>query len=123
MFDEQADLAHEIVDRWVENHKKSMTTFLILLALSAHPMWAGELHRWLERVAGWSLTERGLHRVLQRMTNLGLIAYSRAESPKSGADRKVYAMTDFGRTVAQDIKTAGLVYVKNTEITQLYEEL
>ncbi len=123
MIDEQTELATEIVDRWVNSHKKSMTTLLILVALSSRPMWAGEIRSWLDQVAGWSLTERGLHRVLQRMNKLGLVAYSRTESPKSGADRKVYEVTDFGLSIVRDIKASGLAYLKEPKFNQLYDKL
>ncbi len=123
MLSEQEEFAAEIVERWVETHKKSMTTFVILVALSGRPMWSKELEQWLGEVAGWELTERGLHRILQRMAKLELIRYEKTNSPKSGADRKVYEITEFGLGIARSIKADGLSYLQNVTFTKLSARL
>ena len=119
MLGEQEEFAAEIVERWVETHKKSMTTLAILVALGSRPMWSKELEQWLAETTGWELTERGLHRILQRMTALGVICYETTNSPKSGADRKVYEITEFGSAIASSIKDDGLAYLRNDTFTKL----
>lgn len=123
MLSEQEEFAGEIVERWVETHKKSMTTFVILVALSSKPMWSKELEQWLRQMTGWELTERGLHRILQRMARLELIRYEKTNSPKSGADRKVYGITEFGSDIASSIKINGLSYLQNDTFTKLLAKL
>lgn len=54
MLSEQKEFAAEIVERWVETHKKSMTTFVISFVCRGQPMWSKELEQWLGEVAGWS---------------------------------------------------------------------
>lgn len=115
---QQDELAQEIVNRWTETHKKSMLTLLILVGLKEKPMWSKELQDWLNELTGWDLTERGLHRTLQRMAKIDLIEYQTANSPKSGADRKVYNITDFGREIASDIRKNSLMYLDGAEYLQ-----
>lgn len=123
MLSEQDELAAEIVERWVETHKKSMTMFVVLVALSSQPMWSRELDQWLRKNLNFELTERGLHRTLQRMTNLDLIAYTKDRSPKSGADRKVYRITEFGTRIARSIKDSGLSYLQNEAFSKSLRNL
>ena len=123
MLDEQEELSEEIIERWVETHKKSMTMFAVMVGLSTGPMWSKELLVWLKNVMEWDITERGLHRVLQRMTHLGLIAYRSADSPKSGADRKVYQVTTFGLSIARAIRDTGLSYMHDIKFTTAVEKL
>ncbi|TXJ06851.1 MAG: PadR family transcriptional regulator [Aeromicrobium sp.] len=111
MQGEQEEFAAEVVARWRETHKKSMTVFFILVALNTDPMWSRELATWLVNTTGIELTERGLHRTLQRMHKSGFTSVSTETSPVSGADRKVYTITPLGRSVAQKIKQEGLDYV------------
>ena len=70
---EEDELKYEIVFRWAEVHKKSLTSFLIMVSLGNRSMWSKEIEVWLVRVTGWEITERGLYRTMQRMTELGLI--------------------------------------------------
>lgn len=119
MPNEQGDFASAIVERWIETHKKSMLTFVILTALNDTPMWSRQLSEWVKRTTGWRLTERGLHRTLQRMANLELIQYKKTNSPKSGADRKVYQVTEFGVKIARSIQTEGLSYLQNEPYAKL----
>lgn len=112
---EEDELKYEIVTRWAEVHKKSLTTLLIMVSLSKHSMWSKEIEEWLVRVTGWEITERGLYRTLQRMTELGLIEYERVNAPKTGADRKTYALSELGRKVAKDISADTLGYLHHPD--------
>ncbi|MBP6880980.1 helix-turn-helix transcriptional regulator [Candidatus Saccharibacteria bacterium] len=123
MLSEQEELAVEIVDRWTANHKKSMATFVILVALSNRPMWSKQLEKWLREVIGWELTERGLHRILHKMNSSGLVEFQKTSSPKSGAGRKIYKITSFGSTVANSFKESGLSYLQNDEFSKLLRKL
>lgn len=116
---QEQELAEEIVARWTESHKKSMLTFIALIGLTHQSMWSKQLETWLHEVTGWEVTERGLHRLLQRMNNLNLIDHRTQASAKSGADRKVYSATEFGRSVASMITTSGLSYLQSPQLVAL----
>lgn len=110
-MNEDDELRQELVSRWADVHKKSMTTLLVMVALGQRAMWSQELAIWLNEVAGWSFSERSLYRTLQRMADVGLIEFAKANAPKTGADRKVYRLTNLGRAVARDIKHDALGYM------------
>ena len=112
MLDEHQEFADEILERWHETHKKSMTMLFVLVALNTQAMWS--------RV---ELTERGLHRVLRRMHSSGLIDMEKVQSPKSGAARKIYRITDLGCQIAAQIKESGLSYWQNQEFQQALSEI
>ena len=57
------------------------------------------------------------------MTNLELIRYKKANSPKSGADRKVYEITEFGLNIARSINVDSLSYLQNDTFTKLLAKL
>ena len=123
MLDEHQEFADEILERWHETHKKSMTMLFVLVALNTQAMWSRELNDWLQKVAGVELTERGLHRVMQRMHSSGLIDMEKVQSPKSGAARKIYRITDLGCQIAAQIKESGLSYWQNQEFQQALSEI
>ncbi len=110
---ESEELLAEIIDRWTEVHKKSMVMLLLLLALTERPMWSKELEQWLLDIAGWDISERGLHRTLKRMNNLGLIEYIEIEAPRTGIKRKDYRVTDFGDKTLKEMRKSSLGYLRN----------
>jgi hypothetical protein len=57
------------------------------------------------------------------MTSLELIRYDKTNSPKSGADRKVYKITEFGSSIARSIKIDGLSYLQNDTFIKLLAKL
>ena len=116
-MNEVSELRYELVSRWAEVHKKSLTTLLIMVCLSQQPMWSREILEWLTSVTGWELTQRGLHRSLKRMSELGLIEYERVTAARTGAERKRYKLTEFGRSVARGIRTEALSYLARKEFT------
>ncbi len=105
------ELRYELVSRWSEVHKKSLTTLLIMVCLNQQAMWSKEILEWLTSVTGWEVTQRGLHRSLQRMSELGLIEYELVAAARTGADRKRYRLTEFGRSVAREIRAEALSYL------------
>ncbi|MFT4186624.1 MAG: helix-turn-helix transcriptional regulator [Micrococcaceae bacterium] len=119
MISEDEEYQQEVVKRWTETHKKSMTMFVILVGLSQKPMWSKELMEWIVDITNWTITERGLHRTLQRTAKLGLIDYENTTSPKSGAKRKVYKITEIGKDVTKAIKDESLIYLT----TPIFKEL
>jgi PadR family transcriptional regulator, regulatory protein PadR len=112
---QEDELKYEIVSRWAEVHKKSLTTLLIMVSLGSRSMWSKEIEAWLVTVTGWEVTERGLYRTLQRMSELGLIEYERVNAPKTGADRKSYTLSRLGRKVAKDIAADVLGYLHHPD--------
>jgi DNA-binding PadR family transcriptional regulator len=116
-MNEVSELRYELVSRWAEVHKKSLTTLLIMVCLSRQPMWSREILDWLTSVTGWELTQRGLHRSLKRMSELGLIEYELVTAARTGAERKSYKLTEFGRSGARGIRTEALSYLARNEFT------
>jgi DNA-binding PadR family transcriptional regulator len=123
IMDELDELKLELVHRWAEVHKKSMTTLLIMVCLSRRSMWSKEILEWLTAVTGWEVTQRGLHRSLQRMSEVGLIQYEAVTAARTGAERKSYMLTEFGRGVAREIGTEALSYLTRSEFTEGLEAL
>jgi len=116
-MNELDELKDELVSRWAEVHKKSLTTLLIMVCLNQQSMWSKEILEWLTSVTGWEVTERGLHRSLKRMSELGLIEYERVSAARTGAERKSYILTEFGRGVAREIRAEALSYLNKNEFT------
>jgi PadR family transcriptional regulator, regulatory protein PadR len=122
-MNEVDELRYEIVSRWAEVHKKSLTTLLIMVCLSQQSMWSREIQEWLTSVTGWEVTQRGLHRSLQRMSDLGLIEYESVSAARTGAERKNYKLTELGRSVAREIRTEALSYLNRSEFVDGLEAL
>lgn len=113
----------EVVDRFRELHKKSMVTVLIMLALTEHSMWAKELEKWCDDIAGWQISERGLHRTLKRMNGLGLIEYIENGAPRTGVKRKTYSLSEFGFSTLKAIKQSSLKYSFNERYNKRLQEI
>ena len=120
---EMDKLSAEIVGRWVDTLKKSLVSFYVLLGLSKKSMWSKQIYNWLIDNTGWSITERGFYRTLQRLERLGLIEFELQDSPAQGADRKVYSLTALGRRTAKDFAKAGFSQAVNSKIEQLVDRL
>lgn len=106
IISETDELLDELCNQWVENYKKSALTLVILRCLSHQPLWAKPLGSEIARITGWNMTERGLYRTLQRMTELEVIEYDKQDAPKSGAHRKMYAITELGTLYLKRIELA-----------------
>lgn len=98
MDDASQEILEEYLNSWVETHKKSALLFviLILVAQSTEPLWAKDLHKKITIATNWQITERGLYRSIQRMEKQGLLEHVKQNAPKTGADRKMYKVTELG---------------------------
>lgn len=100
----------ELVHGWVEVHKKSATTLVLLrvidaLGEAAVPQIGAEF----TRQTGWTLTERGLYRTLKRLVASDLLASTDVPVPRTGAPRKDFALTAFGRRYLKRIEAVSAV--------------
>ncbi len=98
MNDESQELVDEQAYSWLEMHKKSaLSSYLVLHALENKTMWSKDLTQWITHTTGWTITEKGLYRMLRRMQKQGSIVFSSEAAARTGAERKVYRMTPEGR--------------------------
>ncbi len=87
----------QLVAKWTEVHKKSMTTLVLLHVIrDSAPANADTIGPDFTDRTGWSLTERGLYRTLRRLTADGLLAAEEEDAPRTGAKRKNYSLTQLG---------------------------
>ena len=99
------DLVDEQAYSWTEKHKKSALSFIILTALQKHSMWSKELEKYITEVTGWSISERALYRVLNRMHKQGSIEFNTQAAERTGAERKVYDISPDGRALLTAMKS------------------
>lgn len=93
------ELVDEQAYSWTEMHKKSALSYLILSALQKQSMWSKELERYITSTTGWSISERALYRVLNRMQKQGSIEFRTEAAERTGAERKVYAVSPEGKAL------------------------
>jgi DNA-binding PadR family transcriptional regulator len=101
MDDASQEILEEYLNSWVETHKKSALLFvvLVLVSQSREPLWTKDLHTKITKATSWHITERGLYRSLQRMEKQGLLEHVKQSVPKTGANRKMYTITELGATL------------------------
>lgn len=88
----------EAVRGWVEVYKKSATTRVLLeILVDIAPAPASEVHAAFIERTGWTITERGLYRTLQRLAAQDLLAVTPVDVPGTGAKRKDFSPTAEGR--------------------------
>lgn len=112
MITAEQELVEEQAYAWIENHKKSAISYLILKALSTKSMWSKEIENWLKQISGWDISERGLYRVISRMQKQGNIEFTSIPAKRTGADRKVYSLTPQGVALMISIQDE-LKYITN----------
>jgi DNA-binding PadR family transcriptional regulator len=112
MDNSSQELVDELAFSWLEMHKKSALTYLVLVALSSRALWAKGLEAWIAEKSGWSIHERALYRILQRLEKQGVIIYKAEAAERTGADRKVYTITAEGEELLASIKNE-LQYLKH----------
>ncbi len=105
MTDESRELVDEQAYSWLEMHKKSALSYLVLCALEKEKMWSGNLTAWITSATSWTITEKGLYRVLRRMQKQGSIMFSSEAAARTGAERKVYRMTPEGQALLLAIRS------------------
>jgi PadR family transcriptional regulator PadR len=103
MNEEQTELIDEQVYSWLEVHKKSALSYVILSALSKREMWSQELTEWIIDKTGWSVTEKGLYRLLRRMQQADTIDFRQITAKRTGAKRNVFFITPNGKLVLSKI--------------------
>lgn len=111
MITAEQELVEEQAHAWVENHKKSALSYLILEALSTRSMWSKDIEKWVTSKSGWDISERGFYRVLSRMQKQGSIEYAVVSAERTGADRKEYSLTPEGSALLETIRDE-LKYIK-----------
>ncbi len=99
------ELIDELAYAWLEMHKKSGLTYLVLHALSEREQWAKSLEQWLHSHVDWDIHERALYRTLQRLESQGLIVHTTVSVARTGADRKVYGLTPVGEAFLRAIRS------------------
>jgi len=105
MTDESQELIDEQAYSWLEVHKKSALSFLVLHALEKDTLWSKDLAQWITHATGWTITEKGLYRVLRRMQKQGNIIFSLEAAARTGAERKVYRITPEGRALLMAMRS------------------
>lgn len=98
------ELVDELVHSWLEVHKKSALSYLILRLLKAEKLWSKDIEMRLRELTGWKLTEKSLYRTLRRMKQQGTIEFESVEAERTGATRKVYSLTPEGEEVLKQMK-------------------
>lgn len=94
---ESEEWLEELVERWTEVYKKSMTTLVLLRTISERaPVDTASIGPAFTAATGWSLTERGLYRALRRLASTGLLDTTEIPAARTGAERKTYELTTLG---------------------------
>lgn len=87
----------ELIRRWNEMFKKSMTSLVLLRLIGDRDdVEVADLQTRLTATTGWTLTERGLYRALQRLAADGLLAVHPVPAPRTGAKRNTFRLTPLG---------------------------
>lgn len=88
----------ELVGTWTEMYKKSMVTLTILREVAAAGLASvDEVAVAFGQTTGWTITERGLYRTMRRLASSGVLATVEVDVPRTGAKRKNFELTDFGK--------------------------
>jgi DNA-binding PadR family transcriptional regulator len=98
------ELVDELAYSWLEVHKKSALTYLVLIALSEKELWATDIVKWVNEVTDWSINEHALYRVLRRLEHQGVIVFRTEQAKRSGAERKIFATTDDGKELIRQMR-------------------
>lgn len=98
------DLVDEQVYSWTEMYKKSAISFLVLAALATKNMWSKDIGGWIRQTSGWEMSERSLYRVLRRMEKQGSIEFTTEPVARTGAERKVFALTSEGEAILNSVR-------------------
>jgi DNA-binding PadR family transcriptional regulator len=100
MQNELEEYLDELAYSWSETFKKSMVTYVVLSILAKNNLWSKEIHEAISSVTSSkiSLDEKSLHRTLRRLEKYGLISHKKIDGQKTGAERKVYSITEDGKS-------------------------
>ncbi len=92
----------KLLTGWEEVFKKGQLTLWIMLALKDGPKHMAAIKDFIEVATDNSLSadNQSMYRALRRYHNVDMVGYVQ-EAGKSGADRKVYNLTETGARVLQ----------------------
>ncbi|WP_259557888.1 helix-turn-helix transcriptional regulator [Brachybacterium sillae] len=109
LSEEDTAWVEELTRSWLEVHKKSATTLVLLRLVRDHgPVSAAQLAPLVEDATGWGLSERGLYRSLRRLADAGALEISRADVARTGAKRQDFTLTAVGHHHLEGIERARL---------------
>ncbi len=95
---EDEEWLEELVRRWTEVYKKSMTTLALLTVIDSHgPASIATIIPKFTEATSWTVTERGMYRTLRRLASLGLLDAKEVSVERTGAKRKDFELTELGR--------------------------
>lgn len=98
MSSESEEWLDELVTGWVEVHKKSMTTLVLLrIVADRAPAPAAEIAAEFTDRTGWTISERGLYRTLKRLAGSDLMTVEAVPVERTGRPRKDFTLTELGR--------------------------
>lgn len=98
MSSESEEWLDELVTGWVEMHKKSMTTLILLQIVSDRaPVPAADIAVNFTDRTRWTISERGLYRTLKRLAGNGLLTVESVPVERTGRPRKDFTLTELGR--------------------------
>ncbi len=87
----------EMVERWTDVYKKSATSVILLQIIAADgPIAAARIREVFVERTGWTVTERGLYRTLQRLANDGLVDVVEVDAERTGAKRNEFTLSVAG---------------------------
>ncbi len=102
---ESEEWLDELLTRWTEVYKKSMTTLVILRLVDEEaPIDVATLVPAFGESTGWTVTERGLYRTMKRLASSGLLHTDEVKVARTGAKRKDYSLTPAGRAYLERIE-------------------
>mgnify|MGYP003403000344 CR=1 FL=1 len=90
------ELVEELAFSWLEMHKKSALSFLVLSTLKNEELWSLEIRNSIIESTGWTISDRAFYKLLKRMNSQGVIEHKLIAGKNTGSDRKVYKLTHLG---------------------------
>lgn len=101
-----------LLEGWEDTHKKSQLTLWILLSLKHGPKHMSDMKEFIYNATSQTITadDKSMYRALRRFADAELITYT-SEKSESGPDKKVYVLTEIGKTVLQEFITKHITNV------------
>jgi DNA-binding PadR family transcriptional regulator len=122
---EAEDYEAALLRSWTETHKKGTLVLFILLAVSDHPSWSGEINTFIHQVTEGYLQvdEQSLHRALRRLDALNVITHYAETAAGTGAKRKIYDLTVTGESLLRRYLETTMAYTRNPRYAELSRQL
>jgi DNA-binding PadR family transcriptional regulator len=111
MQSEIEEYLDELSLSWWQNYKKSISSYIILSTLEERDLWSKQIHARIFEMtkSKLSLDDKSLHRAMRRLESQGLVSHSNDRGNKTGAKRKIYSVTESGRTLLNLIREKYLI--------------